>query len=464
MALVYEKVVEEDLNLGHGAVTVTNPAGGTMTGNKIGIHTLIGELNVKDFGAVGDGVAIDRVAIQAALDANLTPKGVVYVPQGTYLINGYLTVRPGTTLRGVGGGSIIKATANTFKGLILSGDCDNAVIEDLVLEGANVARNILAPGIDSGSADNVTIQNCEIKYWGYQGIATGAYPTNWKVLNNYVHDNYDEGIYFGLFADGNLIEGNIVFHNGTNGIDYTGCNGIISKNRVHGNGFANISTDIQGILIYSPGAAYPVRNVIVSDNISEGNAGSGIFVSRATGGVVEHVIVKGNDCYLNLGSGIFVEYSSVQYIIVSGNNVHQNTQYGVMIESSNNNIITGNVAYLNGDKGFALAASYANPTNNLISGNFALNNVAEGFYISGDALGNMIGENVSSGNTPNFTMAYYMSTTVAPFQSLFLASLTTTERLAIITPTAGKIVYDSTVNKPYCYNGTRWEPMTTGTD
>ena len=40
MALVYEKVVQEDLNVGTSvAVTVTNPGGGTLTGTQIGLHS-----------------------------------------------------------------------------------------------------------------------------------------------------------------------------------------------------------------------------------------------------------------------------------------------------------------------------------------------------------------------------------------------------------------------------------------
>lgn len=37
MAVTYEKAVIEDLNLGFGGVTVTNPAGGTLSGNKINL-------------------------------------------------------------------------------------------------------------------------------------------------------------------------------------------------------------------------------------------------------------------------------------------------------------------------------------------------------------------------------------------------------------------------------------------
>ena len=42
MSIPIEKAVGEDLNLGFGSVTVTNPAGGTLTGSKIGIHSFLG--------------------------------------------------------------------------------------------------------------------------------------------------------------------------------------------------------------------------------------------------------------------------------------------------------------------------------------------------------------------------------------------------------------------------------------
>lgn len=40
MSLLYEKVVQEDLNVGTSTATVTNPGGGTLTGTQIGIHSV----------------------------------------------------------------------------------------------------------------------------------------------------------------------------------------------------------------------------------------------------------------------------------------------------------------------------------------------------------------------------------------------------------------------------------------
>lgn len=56
-----------------------------------------GALNVRDFGAKGDGKTSDTAAIQAALDAAGKTEGTVYFPSGVYLCSD-LKVRPYTTL------------------------------------------------------------------------------------------------------------------------------------------------------------------------------------------------------------------------------------------------------------------------------------------------------------------------------------------------------------------------------
>jgi hypothetical protein len=56
------------------------------------LNTINGTASVKDFGAVGDGVADDTAAIQAAINAIPTSgKRELFFPDGTYLINGAVT-------------------------------------------------------------------------------------------------------------------------------------------------------------------------------------------------------------------------------------------------------------------------------------------------------------------------------------------------------------------------------------
>ena len=59
-------------------------------------------VSVKDFGAVGDGVADDTVAIQDAIDAH---RGKIYFPTGTYAISATIKLLPETILLGEGAGA-----------------------------------------------------------------------------------------------------------------------------------------------------------------------------------------------------------------------------------------------------------------------------------------------------------------------------------------------------------------------
>ena len=59
-------------------------------------------LNIRAFGARGDGVTDDSVAIQAALDAVPAAGAIVEVPPGTYLVSRTMAVKANTTVRGEG--------------------------------------------------------------------------------------------------------------------------------------------------------------------------------------------------------------------------------------------------------------------------------------------------------------------------------------------------------------------------
>ncbi len=75
-------------------------------------------LNVKDYGAVGDGAADDTAAIQEALHKardNRPRGGIVFCPKGTYLITSSLIINADTILMGEGsfGGRATKLLART---------------------------------------------------------------------------------------------------------------------------------------------------------------------------------------------------------------------------------------------------------------------------------------------------------------------------------------------------------------
>ena len=119
-----------------------------------------------EYGSAGDGVADDRPAIQAAIDAT-AGKGIVYLPAGDYLLN---TTGP-NLLPADADGLVIKGAGRGLTRVILTATCpgfltfdrtadhqtfQNITVEDLTVDADNVSSE-LATIIGSVKADR-TIQ------------------------------------------------------------------------------------------------------------------------------------------------------------------------------------------------------------------------------------------------------------------------------------------------------------------
>ena len=101
---------------GAGLVATATPAAAAPEG----LRGLRSYFDIVDYGAVGDGVADNRAAIQAAIDAaseyaNGLPQGggaVVYVPSGLFKVSGTLRITQSNVgVQGIGVGSVIQGTA-----------------------------------------------------------------------------------------------------------------------------------------------------------------------------------------------------------------------------------------------------------------------------------------------------------------------------------------------------------------
>lgn len=96
-------------------------------------HYVLGEssvpivVNVKGFGAIGDGTTNDSTAVQNAINSLPSAGGTLYFPAGKYLLNAGLTVLPG--IKFVGAGSHVGYIAG--QGAALLAGADNIVLVSL---------------------------------------------------------------------------------------------------------------------------------------------------------------------------------------------------------------------------------------------------------------------------------------------------------------------------------------------
>jgi Pectate lyase superfamily protein/Right handed beta helix region len=135
--------------------------------------------NVKDFGALGDGITDDTQRVQLALDSvQHSGGGTVFFPVGIYRITVPLVIASSNTvIRGAGNGSVIKSS-NPTDAVIKIGhpsdmnQCSNSQILDLTID-RSVEAEFTSSGILVERARFVRIAGVNIHNQG-QGIGVGV--------------------------------------------------------------------------------------------------------------------------------------------------------------------------------------------------------------------------------------------------------------------------------------------------
>ena len=95
-------------------------------------------VNVKDFGAVGDGITDDTVAIQAAIDS---VGKTVFLPSGTYLIKNTLVISKVIELEGTPTSTLLYKGANGECIKVAAGvDTQNVLLYNFVIEDGGLDR------------------------------------------------------------------------------------------------------------------------------------------------------------------------------------------------------------------------------------------------------------------------------------------------------------------------------------
>ncbi len=132
-------------------------------------------VSVKDFGAVGDGLTDDTIALQNALQSSYS----VYLPNGTYLIKNTLELTSYRAIIGMGMASTILCSDNSFNAIEINGR--NTLIQNLRIINGDTALKYFGKTTEctQNAASDLTIEACNtgIQLDGYND---GSRPCYWN--------------------------------------------------------------------------------------------------------------------------------------------------------------------------------------------------------------------------------------------------------------------------------------------
>jgi hypothetical protein len=331
-------------------------------------------VSVKDFGAVGDGIADDTAAIQAALTSHLAVDfgGASLV----YKISSALVVQSGSFL--FGNGATIRQVTNVTSILNIVGKT-NVYIDGLTFDdtGAGYVTNDGNPhaAVFGGAGTQfVTVTRCKftkvtyaaIRFVGSSnitvkdntiigpGVATLPSATNLRcyavlfdaACNRFVcNDNQMTGTTIGIRieqATNGVCNGNNIFDiPGQHGF-YVGA--ACSNLTIAGNAISVIA--LQGIKIQAENTLADVLNIAVVGNTIISCLDSAITTSNGAGGTsqpakVGNVTIEGNTIRTSGASGINIQ-NTVQGVI-SGNSIQNCTLSGISFSACDHILISSNV-------------------------------------------------------------------------------------------------------------------------
>ena len=342
-------------------------------------------INVLDLGALGNGVANDTVAIQAAVTA--AEGGVCFFPEGTYLITATISLPSNIEIQ-LDPQAIVQS-ATTSISLFSAISKTNIKIFGGKFKYTIAGATGLIGGIDLNTCTQCIIDGVEFEGMQYSGVFLNEseYCT---VANCYVHatlgthaDTHDIGVYNN--ARYNTVSYNRCFGTGSVGVFVQGpsINKTPYRNKIIGN-LVNPKT-AYGIMLYqvTPGN----QQSIVQENhvygilgsALSGASGNGIYVQSAGGCIVTENVVE--DCCqsttlaTNNPAGISLSFDialgqALEPVVVSNNKVSTNKYSGIAVSTARATVI-GNIVHYsdstNGQGIFGIDCANTAITGNVVS-------------------------------------------------------------------------------------------------
>jgi hypothetical protein len=169
---------------------------------KASVAALSSFVNVKSYGAVGDGVADDTLAVQAAINAS----DGVFFPTGTYKLTAAVTLKANNTVFGEGASSVIlyTGTAATQGAFFTNSGSATAYINNITIRDLKFLGQVASLGfnefihlISMNGVRNCLIEHCVVEGFRGDGIYIGSGDLAGQERHNInvtIRDCYIDGI------------------------------------------------------------------------------------------------------------------------------------------------------------------------------------------------------------------------------------------------------------------------------
>jgi hypothetical protein len=367
-----------------------------------GLNTINGTVNVKDFGAVGDGVADDTAAIQAAI-SGASPWGTIFIPEGVYRVTSTITLPAssglnGLQIKGIGNGTVIKPASTVA--IVFDALGDLASFDSLQIDGAltSGATGIVFRGDNNNNYVSVT--NC---FFGTIAIGIQLRTDSWTVarcqftnattaidcanwaMNGSCYDNYTLGgsVSVLLRTDSAATspqqpEGVRIFSNCFLNTA-AGAQAIKILSGLEISIFNNIidQTGSGGFAVYAqPDSGQSISHLKIRDNwLCAGPTASGyaLWVAQGSGNNANNVFVEGNTITSTTTSSVGVALTDVSGYWVTNNHFYGT---GTALLTNPLVIVTSNFGTVLGNKGLATEAP--NVDDNTLRGQLTVSNSVVG--------------------------------------------------------------------------------------
>ncbi|MFB8830393.1 glycosyl hydrolase family 28-related protein [Azotobacter sp. CWF10] len=300
------------------------------------------DYNVKSFGALGDGINDDRVAIQAAIDAaHASGGGTVHLPPGEYRVSaagvpsdGCLMLKDGVYLAGAGMGQtvikLVDGSGQKITGMVRSAngeETSNFGMRDLTLDGnrANTSGKVdgwfngYIPG-QAGADRNVTLERVEIREMSGYGFDPHEQTINLVLRDSVAHHNGLDG-FVADYLIGSIFENNVAYANDRHGFNVvTSTHDFTMTNNVaYGNGG-------NGVVVQRGSENLPhPNNILIEGGAFYGNAREGVLLK-----MTHDVTLQNADIHGNGSSG--VRLYGAEGVQILNNQIHDNAQTAAVPE------------------------------------------------------------------------------------------------------------------------------------